>query len=308
MAALKRKKIIWAVDPYGDVKIQASAAAFARSLSDSTDVEVVYIHGRSDFPKKYEREEIRFGLSSAEKQLKQTLTKLKFKPGKHPKILAHGSQFVRSDVKTLVSYAKKIKADAVLVSTNARAGFVRQVLGSFSETLILESAIPTMIVNPLAKVALRPGTILFPTDFSKPSWKAYQRVVDFAKTSGGKIEIFHQYQGKAQSVTGDVSYFREGLWLEGERLLDDELQAVRSNLSKWLSWTRKQNVECDHVIEFGLRNIADATTEQAKKDNVWMIAMATLTGPISARFLGSNARRLVRSASCPVWVLYVEEK
>ncbi len=308
MVASKLKKVIWAVDPYGDVNVQSSAAAFARSLDAEIDVEVVCVHGRSEFLKKYEAQEIRAGLASTKAQLGKILGQLKFKPKNPPKILAHGSQFVRADVKTLVNYAKKAKADAVLVSTNARAGFVRQVLGSFAETLILDSSIPTMIVNPTAKVAQQVGTILYPTDFSNASWKAYQRVVSFAQAAGARVKIFHQYQGNEQSVPSEVSYFRDGRWLEGEHLLDEHLRWVRSRLSKWLEWTKKREVDCDHEIRFGLRNVADAALAQAKKEDVWMIALATVTGPLSAKFLGSNARSLVRSAGCPVWVLYVEDK
>ena len=165
-----------------------------------------------------------------------------------------------------------------------------------------------MIVNPNVKIESRPGTILFPTDFSDLSWKAFQQVVSLAKSTKANIRIFHQYQGEEQAVSADVSYFHNDRWLEGEKLLDDELQKTKIKLKKWLASTRKQNVKCDHVIKFGLKNIADATLELAKKDHVWMIAMATVTGPIAATFLGSNARWIVRAAHCPVWVLYVEGK
>jgi nucleotide-binding universal stress UspA family protein len=308
LSRAKRKKIIWAIDPYGGTSFQSSAASLARLLSLHNDVEVVYVRGRSGFPAETEPAAIRFGLSSAETQLRKILGELKFKPRRPPQILAHGSPYVRSDVRTLVRYAKKVKADAVLVSTNARSGLVRQALGSFSETLVLESAIPIMIVHPKAKADSKPGTILFPTDFSDHSWKAFQQVVSFAKTTGAKVTIFHQYQGEFQSVPEGVSYFTGGRWLKGDRLLDDDLQKVKSKLSKWIDWTEKQNVPCHHVIQFGSENIADATLELAKKERPWMIAMATVTGPIAATFLGSNARWIVRSADYPVWVLYVHDK
>ena len=308
MSHVKSKKIIWAIDAYGDVKVQASASDFAKSLGQHNDIQVVYIHGSSGFPVEKEKVAVRFGLSQAENQLKKIITKLEFKTRKKPIILAHGSDFVRAGVKTLLSYAKKVKADAILVSTNARVGFMRQALGSFAETLIIESTVPVMIVNPKAKVSSQPGTILFPTDFSNPSWKAYRQVVDFAKATDAKIKIFHQYQGESQTIPTSVSYFRSDKWLKGDSLLDKNFQKIKSKLSKWLSWTKTQNVKCDHVIKFGLKNIADATKEQAEKDRVWMIAMATVTGPIAATFLGSNARWIVRSANGPVWVLYVKGK
>lgn len=308
MPKAHRKKIIWAVDPFGEAKIQASAGHFAESLSLHNDVDVVYVHGRSGFPILSEQAAIRFDLAKVELQLENMLAELKFKPHKKPQILAHGAEFVRTDVKTLVSYAKKIKADAVLVSTNARAGLLRQALGSFAETLILESSIPIMIVNPKAKVLTKPGTILFPTDFSDMSWKAFEHVIHFAKASHAHVKLFHQYLGEEQNIPDNVSYFQNDRWLEGDRLLDDNLQKVKLHLSKWLNWAKKQNVHCDHIIKFGMKNIADATLELATKENSWMIAMATMTGPLSAAFLGSNARWVVRAAQCPVWVLYIKGK
>ena len=302
-----KNKIIWAIDVYGDMKVQSSASILAKSLSLHNDVQIVYVHGSAGFPVEKEKVAVRFGLSHSENQLKKILHQLEFKTDMKPKILAHGSGFVRGGVKTLLSYAKKTRANSILVSTNARLGFMRYVLGSFAETLIIESTIPVMVVSPKAKIALRPGVILFPTDFSKSSWKAYQQVVSLAKVIGSKIKIFHQYQGEQQAVPSNVSYFLSDKWLKSESLLDKDYQKIKSKLSKWLRWTKLQNVKCDHTIKFGFKNIADAAIEQAKKDHIWMIAMATIKGPISSTFLGSNARWVVRSAQCPVWVLYVRE-
>lgn len=304
----RTKKIIWALDPYGNSKIQSSAATLARSLSSQNDVEAVYVYGRSGFPGETEQAAIRFDLEQVEKKLSKMLDDFKLPSQAQARILAHGSESVRADVKTLVKYAQKTKAEAILVSTNARTGFFQKVLGSFAETLVLESAIPVMTVNPKAKVSVKPGTILFPTDFSGMSWEAFQHVVNFAKSSKASIQILHQYQGKSQSIPKGVSYYKDNHWLKGEKLLDKELQQVQASLSKWLLWAKKQNVKCEYIIQFGFKNIADATLDLAKKETPWMIAMATITGPVAAAFLGSNARKIVRSAECPVWVLYVEEK
>lgn len=302
------RKIVWAVDPYGNAKIQSSAASLARSLSAHNDVQAVYVYGRSGFPGETEQAAIRHDLGQVEKKLSKMLVEQKFTSQSRSRILAHGSESVRADVKTLVDYAQKNKVEAILVSTNARTGFIQKVLGSFAETLIFESTIPVMTVSPKAKVKLKPGTILFPTDFSDMSWEAFQHVVSFAKSSKAKIKILHQYQGPAQSIPESVSYLQGSKWLKGEKLQDRELQLVYSRLSKWLVWVKKQNIKCEYIIQFGMKNVADATLAQAKEELPWMIAMATITGPVVATFLGSNARKIVRSAECPVWVLYVQKK
>lgn len=306
MPNTKRKKIIWAIDPFGAAKVQTSAASLAKSLSLSNDVEVVFVYGRSRFLLDDRKPGSHMDLSHVETKLGEILKELKYKPKTKPRILAHESDFVRADVKTLVSYADKVKADAVLVSTNARTGFVKQALGSFSETLILSSAIPTMIVNPKAEVGSKPGVILFPTDFTDSSWKAFQQVVSFAKTSKAKIKIFHQLQSETRSMASTASFLQNEQWVDAPFPLDERLPVIKLHLSKWLSWAKKHGVKCSHVIQFGSKNIADATLAVAKKEQPWMIAMATVTGPLAATFLGSNARWIVRAAKCPVWVLYVK--
>lgn len=299
------KKFLWAIDPYGDVKTQSLVATLVKTLSEKITIEPVYVHGQSGFPFEANEKSVRFNLAEIEQTFKETIKALEFKSDQAPTILAHDSAYLRAAVKTLVSYAKKVNAAAILVSTHARTGIMRYVLGSFVETLILESSVPIMIVNPKTKIEARPGIILYPTDFSDLSWTAFQEVASFAKLIDAQIRIFHQYQGEAQSIPEDVNYFHNNHWLSGEHLLDKELQEVKIKLKKWLSWCEQHNIACDHSIKFGLKNIADATLAEAKKEKVWMIAMATATGRVAAAFPGSNARWVTRAALCPVWILHV---
>ena len=88
MSKVKRTKIIWALDPYGEAKIQSSAAKLADSLNRKIEVEVVYVHGSSGFPVESDKKAIRFGLSRAEEKIQRALKELNFKPSKNPKILA----------------------------------------------------------------------------------------------------------------------------------------------------------------------------------------------------------------------------
>lgn len=302
------KKVLWAIDPYGEIKAQRPAAEMAKALAKTCDVEVVYVYGTLAFLAEAGKESIRFNIADAEARLKKTLEQLKFSSSKAPKILAHGSDSVRSHVLTLLEYARKKKSQMILVSTNARAGFLRHVLGSFAETLTLSSTVPVLVINPNAKVAPKPGTIVFPTDFSAYSWQTYKKAVDFAKTTNANILIFHQYQGDPQDVPETVEYFAKNKWVDRTHLYDQKLNDAKANEAKWIAWTKKQKVKCRSVINYGIKNISDAAIEQAKKEEAWMIAMASKTSSFPASFLGSNARWTLRAAHCPVWILYTNGK
>ena len=299
------KKIIWALDPYGDLELQASAKTLVETLSKSATVEVVHVHGRSGFLIESKKQSIRWGLADAQEKLQKYLKQMGFKGPSQ--ILASSASSVRAEAKTLASYAKKSKADVVLLTTKARTGILRQVLGSFAETLILQSLMPAIIINPKAKVSQKPGTILFPTDFSDSSHKAFKKVVHLAKTTGAKIKLFHQYYGEEQNIPSNTSYFQGIKWVEGDELLEDDLRLLKSRAKKWLAYAEKEQIQFDITLKFGRRNIADAILDIAKKEKTWMIAMASVTGAFTATFLGSNARWVVRDAMCPVWVMHVEK-
>lgn len=301
-------RIVWALDPYGSSSVQRPAAKLAGILSQTMNLELVYVHGRGGFPMEPDRAAIRAGLAHAEKELEKTLKDLRFKAQRPPRILAHGSEYVRADVKMLSRFARRLKADAILVGTQARTGLARHALGSFAETLLLESSVPTLIVSAKAQVRPRPGAILFPTDFGAASWKGFKKVVSFAKSVGASIDLFHQYQGIPQTIPKEVLFFKGNHWLEGENLLEANLRRARMKSARWVKWSRARGVVCRPMLEFGWKNISDATLALAKKRNSWMIAMVSVTGPVASAFLGSNARWIVRRSTCPVWVQYVSEQ
>lgn len=63
-------------------------------------------------------------------------------------VLPSGEHSIRQAVARTLEYAKSEKVDCIALSTHARGGLGRFFLGSFAETLLMQSALPTLVVNP----------------------------------------------------------------------------------------------------------------------------------------------------------------
>ena len=85
---------------------------------------------------------------------------------------------------------KKTKADAIAVSTHSKEGMDHFLLGSFAETLIHHSTIPVIAVNPRTKPHASCKNILFPTDLSAESRKAFLKMIPLAKSWEAKVTVF----------------------------------------------------------------------------------------------------------------------
>ena len=96
---------------------------------------------------------------------------------------------VTASVDSLIRFAMEENASLILVSSRARKGIDRIVLGSFAETLVLRSPIPVFVANPTTKAHQKLTTILYPTDFSAASKKGFDRVVTMAEKSTLQLRL-----------------------------------------------------------------------------------------------------------------------
>src|SRR5262249_13116789 len=107
-----------------------------------------------------------------------------------PEVIVQRTELLRDAVRALVAYGRSQPASLIAVSTHANRGFSRLLLGSFAETLILNSKIPVLVINPAAQS--RPiRKILFPSDLATGSKFFFRKVCDLAKDLGAEVELLH---------------------------------------------------------------------------------------------------------------------
>ena len=111
-----------------------------------------------------------------------------------PKVIFSGNISIKFAIAALVSYAKREKADLIAVSTHSKKAVTRFLFGSFSESLILQSDVPTFLISPKMHELKKLSRILYPTDLSEASRDTLETVVCFAKERGVSITLFHKVE------------------------------------------------------------------------------------------------------------------
>ncbi len=208
-----------------------------------------------------------------------------------------------ASVDALIQFAIEENASLILVSSSARKGIDRLVLGSFAETLVLRSPVPVFIVNPKSKTHQKVTTFLYPTDFSPESKKGFDRVLNLARTLGIKILLFHKIL---------LPYSNPDLGMGLPPVSKESLRRIKADAKKFAnSWARRAElsgvrtkVHIDVTGEPALDSILKLSKRLGAKV---MIAMTSQSGKWRAAILGSLTRQVLRTASCPVLVVHSDQ-
>lgn len=294
--------IVWAVDALSDeFEIQKRTAQMLRALSTrkETKIEPVYVHSArlARLPAEVFLPPHADVKSSIEKNLSNWLATLDV-PNLLPlKVLQQDDISLRSQVITLVSYAKEKGANFIATSTTAKKGTDRLFLGSFAETLFLQSELSTLVINPTSRISEKVAGILFPTDFEDGASDAFLQTLALARDLGAKLTVFH----KADLIP--VGLYRYVSMPSYTRYLDDEVAKLEVQAMDWARRAEKMGVALQILIEKERGDVASAIIHTAEGASIDLIAMAPQKGPLGAAILGSATRNVVRNAPCPVWII-----
>ena len=208
-----------------------------------------------------------------------------------------------ASVDAFIQFAIEENTSLILVSSSARKGVERLVLGSFAETLVLRSPVPVLIVSPQAKTHQKITTLLYPTDFSTASKKGFDRVLTLARILGMQVLLFHKVR---------LPYTNRSIGVMLPPVSRDSLRELKSEFAEtagnWAKRGEHSGVRTKFHIEMEggppLDSILKASRRLGAKA---MIAMTSQSGKWSATILGSLTRQVLRSAPCPVLVVHADQ-
>ena len=94
----------------------------------------------------------------------------------------------------LCEHAERVHADAIFITSHARGGVERMILGSVADRVLRTSQLPVFIVHPArGERDVRPPTriehILVPLDWSNLAGAVFGPVIDFAKTMNARVTL-----------------------------------------------------------------------------------------------------------------------
>lgn len=312
----QQKRLIWAVDPFEEdstfrTPLNQTLQVLSRRLS--LPVEPTYI---LNLAKEHELEAPHMPhskqyLKAAARAVARRVDSVSGVNFMKPKVLFQPNSSFSMLVRKLSEYASHSGAEAIIVGTHARTGIPRILLGSFTETLLLESHVPVITVGPkcviradeAAQTTPSEATLLFSTDLSQDSELIYPGVLDFAQKVGARVTLFHVSAHQIEPILQSGSYLLGGGWVGAPEIVTPEDTATQEVLQSWTQRGIDRGLRVDYTLEMKRGNIADIILKKATETQASWIAMAAESGPVRAWAIGSITRHVVRNAPCPVWIL-----
>ena len=235
-----------------------------------------------------------------EESIQPYLKSLNVKNKAEPHVILSASR--KNSIEDLIRFAVKEKTDMILATTHDRKSIEKNRIGHFTNKLIEKSPLPVLTVRPNSKIPTRVSKILFPTDFSKASRKAYADVLQFARRYGAQVIIFHNIYEPvfpAAELTGVMIESYDIL----KQYAEDFKREQESTSKKWIAEAKEEGVEAEYFSARAEFSLARAILNCAKKKKADMIALGVESHPVRRVVIGSALREVVANSSVPVLVL-----
>lgn len=303
------RKIIWAFDPFEEESVLSeNAVRTLKTLSERTQaaIQPVYLLSAAELNLSVEFapawvDQYRPATRAA---MKERLSRLDLPNVSEPQVLVQNSGSKRAAIKALSHHAEAEHADMILVSTHAREGVSRFLLGSFAETLLLHSHVPVLVVGPERTQQTGFRKILFPTDLGEYSRSLFEQAVGMAKEMGAKLTVFHAIPSSVEAaINGGLMLFGGG-WTPVRSYFSEEGDQRHRKVEAMVHWANKRGVETDFLIDDQGGSVTTSLIGLAERSDYDLIAMAAESGPITTTLIGSITRQVVRHAPCPVWIIH----
>ena len=189
-------------------------------------------------------------------------------------------------------------ASFVLLTLKPSTGLSRLLEGSFSESLLAGAKVPVYFLNSTQDRSK--NVIVFATDFTCASRKAFLRFLHRARLSGAQVILFHTVSLPGTSVTS--AYGSNSL--VPQEFLDDQLLWAQQEGLKWKALAELESVSLDlRIISEGVDgHPAKSILRIAQKEGAALIVMSSRSHNSASLILGSVAREVFHSREFPVWI------
>lgn len=198
-------------------------------------------------------------------------------------------------VPKVLAFAEREAVDLIVMWTHGRSGTERLFLGSVAEKIVRRAPCSVVTVSAHATpVADEIRRILVPVDFSESSVHALYRALDVAERFGARIDLLHVLE-LLPFLDGGAGF------LTVSDLVDNAHENLRARLDRLIQRTAAA-VPVEGHLEEG--HVPTTIVDVAEGRAADLIVMGMRGLSRTERFLlGSVTERVLRAASCPVWVV-----
>jgi nucleotide-binding universal stress UspA family protein len=174
----------------------------------------------------------------------------------------------------------------------------RALLGSFTESLVILSKIPVLVLNPESR--LRPSApVVFCTDYG-PSPRTLEHAITTAKRIGTRLVLL-----SVADESRRLAEFASQLAIVGAPMAvvappEQDLERARRWCDQAILLAKKRDVEAEWIKIPSERGITAHLQEYFETHPPACIVVSARSGRLASALLGSVTRQIIRMAPCPV--------
>lgn len=247
-----------------------------------------------------------YNKAAAESEAKDYLAKL-FKPKKDiffkQSVVCSKTSSRLQSADLIVDAAINEGAGAILLGSHAKPN-QKTGMGSYAEVLIGKSPIPILIAGPKV-VSNQSKKILFPTDFSKSSEYAFDKILKIAKEAGATVALYHRID--LSNASSYISFIPGGLPEWVAEMWWDQRQVAEKRAMEWVKKAAKIDVFCEICIENEFSSFSESICEYSDKINAGLIAFGVRRRLWRQIFLGGDLRGVFAKAHVPILIFHAKK-
>lgn len=202
---------------------------------------------------------------------------------------------------TLRDYARKFRADLIVMSSHSRGGIKRAALGSVTDYLIRHANIPVLVVKqPVSFVGTHfqeaVGRIVVPLDGSELAEQILPSVASLALRLGASVSLLQ--------VLTPLTYSQKQIMQPGLPWWDADMAVADSYLARAASYLTEEGVAVSKDVILS-DNVSTAILDYAVRARADLIAIATSgRGGMSRFVFGTVADAITRRSSASLLVFH----
>jgi len=296
------EKIVWAVDPFShDYLLLSRMAKVLAAWSPGARIEPVYVVSSAQLgvSARLYSQAIGSRLDAIRERLSEQVAQFCLAGITQSTVITCPKETLRGAARTLQEFALDNGATLIAVTSRSQSGVKRLVLGSFAESLVLQARVPLLITTPKTRPVEAIENILFATDLSPASSRAFPRVLELAARHRAKLLLLHASQflsEHGEAAFGPPESYSDLLAIdkaEKRRLLGELAeQCCENGLASEVLFIEEQEDPATVILK------------AAKKLKSTIVALVSQKEGLDVPLLGSVTRKVVRRSSLPVWVIH----
>ena len=211
-----------------------------------------------------------------------------------------------SPAEKILSWAKKINPEIIILGTRGAKGLEKLLLGSVAEEIVRHSATPIVVVGPnVKKVGFTSlghnNRILLLTDLTTASKPAENFVAKISKLTNARVTILHSVGDSIMHIKR--VYYGSSIPIYPEVPIKEMKTQARSELSNRSEQFKKKGISVQTLLVTEERDIINDIKRELDDDYDLLVMGTHTRNRLLQSFLGSTARESCLLSTVPVVIV-----